>query len=417
MSRARTGGTVTTQKTCKARNNNPHDDNHTRFTDDTKASGIVRRGGKYRKDLNISRTSQKTVPSPYGFSVAPDPDAYSTGISRITPIFREVIPSFHRQGNGIPAHTVRGLDRRPAEAESLHLVDAEARVLDDTFAVQDEITKKIVTALDVNLVAGEQARVWHKTLRDPKALELYYRGLDHMMRMDKESMSASRQFFESVAHMAPKVALGPTFIAFTHWMDAVRGWGESAEASLDSAGEWAEKAAALEDADGQGHIILAHVHLMNRRHDEALRVAEEAVHIRHSCANTNALYGNILLYCGRPREAIGRIKNGIRFSPVYPPLWVDILAAAYRDSEQYGLAISAAKEALRLNPGDRDGQIVLASACAMSGWMEVAREIAGSLLETDPGFTLSAYATTQPYADPETLAKIVVELRTAGLPD
>ena len=291
------------------------------------------------------------------------------------------------------------------------------RIFDNTFAVQDEITEKIVTALDVKLVAGEQARVWRKTLRDPKALELFYRGLGHFMRMNKESMTASRQYFEAVAVMAPKSAIGPTFIAFSHWWDAVRGWSESADDSLNSAGEWAEKAVALEDADGQGHIILAHVKLMNRRHDEALRVAEEAVRIRPACANTNALCGNILLYCGRPREAIGRIKNGIRFSPVYAPWWVNILAAAYRDSEQFGLAISAAKEALRLNPGDRDGQITLASTCAASGWMDVAREIAGSILETDPGFTLSSYATTQPYADPETLAKIVADLGAAGLPD
>ncbi len=291
------------------------------------------------------------------------------------------------------------------------------RIFDDTFAVQDEITEKIVAALDVKLVGGEQARVWRKTLRDPKALELYYRGIDHFIRMDKESMTASRQYFEAVAEMAPKAAIGSTFVAFSHWWDAVRGWSESAEDSLDAAGEWAEKAAALEDADGQGHIILAHVHLMRRRHDEALRVAEEAVRIRPGCANTNALCGNILLYCGRPREAIGRIKNGIRFSPVYAPWWVDMLATAYRDSEQFGLAMSAAKEALRLRPGDVQAQIILTSACAASGWMEVAREIAGTIVESEPDFALSSYARTQPYANPQTLAKIVADLKAAGLPE
>ena len=202
-------------------------------------------------------------------------------------------------------------------------------------------------------------------------------------------------------------------LSAAHWIDRIK----SAEASLNSTGEWAEKAVALEDVDGQGHIILAHAHLMNRRHDEALRIGEEAVRIRPGCANTNALFGNVLLYCGQPTEAIGRIKNGIRFSPVYAPWWVDMLATAYRDSEQFGLAISAAKEALRLNPGDVQAQIVLTSACAASGWMEVARENVGMVLETDPGFTLSSYATTQPYADPETLTRIIIELMAAGLPE
>ena len=305
------------------------------------------------------------------------------------------------------------------DAESGRSVWAERydRKLDNSFLVQDEIVEKVVTALDVKLVGGEQAKVWRKTLRDPKALELYYKGLELLISFNKESVTASRQLFEAVSRMAPNVTLGPTSVAFCHYWDVIMGWSDSAEDSLAQAEDWAGKAVAMDDADGQGHIILAHVHLLKRRHDEALRIGEEAVRIRPLCANTNALFGNILIYCGQPATAIERVKNAIRYAPVYAPWWVEVLAIAYRDAGQYGRAISAAKEALRLNPGQSGARAILASACVAGGWLEAAREIAGNILELDPGFSLSSYARQHPYQDQAKLEAILAGLREAGLPD
>ena len=305
------------------------------------------------------------------------------------------------------------------DAENGRSVWAERydRRLDDTFLVQDEIVEKIVTALDVKLVSGEQTKVWRKTLRNPKALELYYKGLELLIIFNQESVAESRQLFETVSQISPNVTLGPTSVAFCHYWDVIMGWSDAPDDSLAQAKLWAEKAAAMDDADGQGHIILAHVHLLNRRHEEALSVAEEAIRIRPLCANTNALFGNILIYCGQPPNAIRRVKNAIRYAPVYAPWWIEILATAYRDDGQYGRAISAAKEALRLNSKGSGARAILASACVAGGWLEAAREIATNILEWDPDFSLSSYAQQHPYQDQATLDGVLGNLRDAGLPD
>lgn len=305
------------------------------------------------------------------------------------------------------------------DAESGRSIWAERydRKLDDSFLVQDEIVENIVTALDVKLVGGEQAKVWRKTLRDPKALELYYRGLQLLISFNKESVAAARQLFETVSHLAPNVTLGPTSVAFCHYWDAIMEWSDSSEDALVQAGDWAERAAAMDDADGQGHIILAHVHLLNRHHEEALRIGQEAVLIRPLCANTNALFGNILIYCGRPNDAIERVKNAIRYAPVYAPWWVELLAIAYRDSGHYGQAISAAKEALRLSSEKSGARAILASACVAGGWLEAAREVASTILEADPAFSVSSYGHQHPYQDPAKLETVLSNLREAGLPN
>ena len=131
----------------------------------------------------------------------------------------------------------------------------------------------------------------------------------------------------------------------------------------------------------------------------------------------NALSGNILVYCGQPEKAIERVKNAIRYAPVYASWWVEILAAAYRDSGQYVLSISAAKEAARLRQNGTSAYAILSSALAAGGWLDMAKEVVCKIQELDPGFCLSVYAKQLPYQDPRVLDAIVGDLRKAGLPE
>jgi adenylate cyclase len=289
------------------------------------------------------------------------------------------------------------------------------RVIDDSFVVQDEITQKIITSMDVKLVSGEQAKVWRRTLRNPKALELYYRALDRLSDFDKNGVADSRHLAERVTKISPDVALGPTLVAFCHYWDATMGWSDDIEESLDRASEWAERAAAMEDATGEAHIILAHVRLLRGNHDEAESIAEDAVKIRPQCANTNALSANILVYCGKPAKAVERVKAAIRHAPAYASWWVEILAAAYRDSDQTDMAIAAAREALQLRPDSANGLALLSSALMSSGSEILAREAASQIRKVDPAYSLKNYARMHPYRDTSTLESQLAQLRQAGL--
>lgn len=291
------------------------------------------------------------------------------------------------------------------------------RVLDDTFEVQDEITEKIVTALDVKLASGEPAKIWRKTIKDPKAREYFYRGLHEFMKGNKEAMATARENFERVTQLAPHSPLGPTYVAFSHWFDAFRGWSGAPARSLEQAAEWAQQAMAMEDADGQAHTVMAHIHLLRREHEKALAVAQQAVSLRPQCVNANGHLGNILYYYGKPGEAAEHVKRAIRNTPVYPPWFVDVLAASYKEDGLLDKATTAAREALRLKPDDVDARLVMIDAYRCAGRHERAREIAQEVLTIDPNFSLAAWSTRQPYRKPATLTRIVESLRTAGLPE
>jgi hypothetical protein len=79
------------------------------------------------------------------------------------------------------------------------------------FRLQDEITARIVTALDIKLASGEQARIWHKCLTDPEAREFFCRGIQAFFRMNAESMANARACFARVVELAPDSPYGATW--------------------------------------------------------------------------------------------------------------------------------------------------------------------------------------------------------------
>jgi tetratricopeptide (TPR) repeat protein len=173
----------------------------------------------------------------------------------------------------------------------------------------------------------------------------------------------------------------------------------------------------MEDSDGQAHTVLGNVRLLQRRFDEALAIAREALTIRPGCTNANAFLANVLLYCGEPQIAVCHARRAIRYMPIYPPWFVEILAASYRDAGQLDLAVVAAREILRLAPTAMQGRLVLASALARDGWLADARRVVNESRILDPNLSLERWAASQPYRDTARVVDVVADLRRAGVPE
>lgn len=291
------------------------------------------------------------------------------------------------------------------------------RALDHTFELQDEIADRVVTTLDVKLASGEQARVWHKCLTAPKSRDQFYRGLQAFFQMNKESMAAARACFERVVELAPDSSHGPSLMAMCLWFEVARGWSSDPERSRAAAGEWAERAVAMADADGQAHTVLGNVRLLQRRFDEALEIARQAAVIRPNCTNANGFLANVLVHCGEPEAGLTHVKHAIRFSPVCPPWFLEILAASYRESGNVDFAVAAAQEGLRIAPQAINCRLVLASALVRGGWLSDAQRVAREVASIAPDFSLARNAGREPYRDQAVLDRVMGELRSAGLPD
>jgi len=291
------------------------------------------------------------------------------------------------------------------------------RVMDDTFALQDEITSRVLTAMNVKLVAGEQAKIWHKSLKNFKTLERFYKGIHAFFEMSRDEIVRSRQYFEAVARMEPDSALGPTWVALCHWFELERGWSQAPKETKELARRWAEEAAAKEDADGQAQTVLSHVHLMDRDYEAALAAGRAATATRPCCANSNGFFANVLHYCGENDEAIRHINLAIRYHPLNPPFFRNILAAAQRASNEFDAAILTARQVVESAPADITARLTLTSAYVRSNRMDLARQVASEIARLEPKFSVERFADSLYYRDGRYLEQFAEDLRVSGLPD
>jgi len=290
------------------------------------------------------------------------------------------------------------------------------RVLEDGFDVQDEIVAGVLKGLDVKLASG-QRWLLHSSLKSLQALDVFYRGLSRFYAGTRDDNAAAREAFEALTRVQPDSPVGPAYLCFTHWVDAFRGWTHSRARSMAEAERWAEKSVSFRGNNGLAHIVLSSVHLLNRRYDEALAECYRAVELRPNCPTANCYLANILHYCGRSDEAVARVEEAIRITPVYPPWYMTVLAAAYRDSGEYQKSIAAAERGIRMSPGDHDLKVVLCSACSLAGQLQRARSVAREIVAAEPGFSIRSYLESQAYREAATLQRLSEGLRLAGLPE
>lgn len=289
--------------------------------------------------------------------------------------------------------------------------------IDDIFKIQDEVTQEVLISLNIKLVAGETGRIWFDGITDPKAREYYHRGISHIYAGTKDDNIAALRQLHEFYRVQPDTDHAPSFIALIHLVDAIFGWSESYEKSLEQAAEWAEIAIKYERNNGIGYIVIGHLNLLRNKHDEALENCEKAIGIRPSCSFTHGILAGVQNYCGDSANAIKHAREALLLERIYPPWVINILAAAYRDDGKIKLSIPAAVEALRLDPLQMEARVILCSDYGLEESRDEAQRIAQEILVADPTFRLSEYAETKPYRYNDMRERIIEALLNAGLPE
>jgi adenylate cyclase len=303
------------------------------------------------------------------------------------------------------------------DAESNHHLWANRfdRKLEDIFAVQDEITEEIVTALDIKLLRGEQARVWRKSLKNPEARDLFYRGRAKFKLFTKEAMAEARQLAEQVIELEPDSPLGYALAASSISTEVWGGGSKTPAQSLKYAAELAQKAIVLDDTNADAHAELGLAYLANRQFEKAIAEAERAVALSPSGAVVAGIAAVIHLHSGMPTEAIVLAKQYIRFDPMPLPFFFSVLGVSYRESGQYKEAIATLKEGSARHPEWALTHYGLVTVYCATGQYEEARAEVEEILRIDPMFSLEQHTMRLPYKDQTVNERLLADLRKAGL--
>jgi len=260
----------------------------------------------------------------------------------------------------------------------------------DVFAIQDDITREIVAALDVKLVRGEQASAWRKSLADPRALDAWFRGVDRFNRVQREANDEAARAFAEVTRLAPGSPLGHLGLAWTKLSAWRNGWGDGAGKALEEAAALAREALRLDEDCADAHGLLGYYHLLAGRHDQAIAEGERSVALSPNHADNNANLGCSYAVGGRPADAIPTMRRAMRLSPIYPAWYLNILAYAAYLCGDYEQAESAARQCLQREPGYADCRVIAALSCLALGRAEDARREAAEVVRQDPAWKLAS---------------------------
>jgi adenylate cyclase len=288
------------------------------------------------------------------------------------------------------------------------------RDLTDIFAVQDEITIKILMSMRVKLTEGEQSLRG----KPPRNLEAYLKlleAIEYIQRFNTEGNIMGKQLSEEAIALDPEFGGAYYTLASAHMMDVWLGLSKSPKESLDKAVELTQKAISLNPKDSRYYAFIGYLYALKRDYEKAIAEGEKAVALDPGGADSHALLGMTLNYADKPKEAIFLFEKAIRLNPIGPTMYFLNFGTSYRMMGQYQEAITQYKKALHMAPNNIIAHLSLAGTYSQLGRDEEARAEAEEVLRLNPKFSLESYAKTLPFKRQAETDRLVEALCKAGL--
>jgi adenylate cyclase len=288
------------------------------------------------------------------------------------------------------------------------------RDLADIFALQDEITKKIITSLNVTLLKGEDARRWAQGTDNLEAYLKFLEGLKIHQQNTKESNLIGRKLLEEAIALDPNYILAYGQLGVIHFIDAIYGWAESRDKALEKAEELARKALSLDDSYPGAYNLLSAVQFQRGEDIKKLvAMRRQAVALSPNSANLHAWLGAILIDAD-VKEAIEEFNIARRLNPFSPDWILNYSAVAYRLNGDYEKAIEILQKVIRRNPDAWLSHFELAACFGLLGREEEAGAAAAEVLRIRPDFTIEKLS-GHSYGDKAEKERTIEVLQKAGL--
>jgi len=288
--------------------------------------------------------------------------------------------------------------------------DSFDRELTDILALQDEITERVVTAIEPALLHSEGARTQHKSLEDFSALDCFYRGMWHLNRVSGEGYAEALRLFTEAVRLDPELSLGHIGLSRILFGGAVFGWSSTPSDDMERARAAARAAVRLDPREAYAYFALSGPSLYLGDHGAALTESARAVDLNVNCAPAFIRRGQVLTFAGRPAEAIAPLERGLRLSPYDSQVGVmlDSLALAHYQTRDYERAAERAREAMHQTGAVTSA--LLAASLAQLGRLPEAKAV----LPTD-GWAGGSFQRPMaaPYADPAQAAHLREGMRKA----
>ncbi len=285
--------------------------------------------------------------------------------------------------------------------------------LDDIFALQDEITAKIISALKVNLSSASSIS---RGTESVEAYELNMRGKAKFFMFNPENNRECIDLHEQAIAIDPNFSDAWAGLVFPYQSGFSFMW-PGYEDGLVVATEKALKAVELAPNSSLARNRLGWVQTFFPDREASIANFEKAIELEPNNADSYIWFAEALNFAGYPDRAIEMVEKSLRIDPVAPPnLAVHIGHAQFLlgNLESAREKISHGLDAAPTFPVPRI--MMIAILCEL-GEIDQAKYHMSELLKYNPQHSVQAFDDRYPYHNAEHRKRVLKGLRMAGLPE
>lgn len=276
------------------------------------------------------------------------------------------------------------------ETDSHIWADRYDRHLGDVFAIQEEVSKKIVGALEIALTKREEERLVHRATKSIEAHDAFLRGKEQFYRFDAAAVRRSIDLFTTAIERDSSYAEAYAWKSRALVYSFVSGFNPSKEGTVDKALDLARRSIALDDMLPMAHANLAWAQRWNKQIDEAVNGIARAVEIDPNFAEAYLWQSLILSTAGRGEEALEAINRSIRLNPNYGVTSIFAFGRANFALGNLATALDHFNRGIKRNPSFLPNHTFKVFTLELMGNPEAAEIARKDMAEVKPDYARSA---------------------------
>ena len=321
--------------------------------------------------------------------------------------------SIRRAGNRVRV-TAQLID---AETGGHLWADRFDRDLSDIFAVQDEVTRRIVDALKIKLSPGEAAMLGAGETTNSKAHDFFLLGREVLFGTTRnlEVFERSTDLFAKAIGEDPSYGEPYAGLAMAQILNWQNHWTDDWSRSLENAEQNIRLALQKSPQIAFVHYVAAVFYLWKKDLDQSAAEADAALNLNPNYALAHNSRGIVNIYRGQPLAAVPHIEQAMRLDPVYKQQYIHFLGSAYLVAGKFEAAAAQFNERIRITPKTDLSRAFLAVALGHLGEAEEARRVWDELMKINPKYSFAEHVGRLPFRNPADVDRMVEGLSKAGI--
>ena len=287
--------------------------------------------------------------------------------------------------------------------------------LSDIFELQDEITRRVIAAIEPKLLEAEYVRSQSRSPEDLGAWDLVMRANSLLWRLTKADVDAAVAMLRRATEQYPDYAPAHSMLAFALLFRGIP-VGISRSQDAKEAILLATRAAQIDDGDPWAHLALGWCAFLMRRTEAAVEELQRALTINPNFAAALGHLGQVFAFDGQIERAVPHLEQALRMNPHDPQnvLFTTALAVTHYCAGRYSEAISVARKAIQQRPEFTGSHRIYIASLAQAGQLDDARAALDELRKLQPEISIDWISKNTPYTQ-ATMPVVIEGLRKAGL--